>query len=41
MMIPHDELAVYRLKRARETLEDALILAEADRWNACNVMCGA
>ncbi|MBL7152439.1 MAG: HEPN domain-containing protein [Phycisphaerae bacterium] len=35
MMIPHDELTVYRLKRARETLEDARILAGAGRWNPC------
>ena len=35
MMIPHDELALYRLERARETLEDARILADARRWNPC------
>jgi len=35
MMIPHDELALYRLARARETLEDARILARSGRWNPC------
>ncbi len=35
MMIPHDELAMYRLKRARETLEDARLLAGSGRWNPC------
>lgn len=34
-MKPHDELAIHRLNRAREALADALILAEAGRWNAC------
>lgn len=29
------DLVVYRLQRAYETLEDARILAEAGRWNAC------
>ena len=29
------ELALYRLQRARETLEDARILADARRWNPC------
>jgi len=29
------ELALYRLQRARETLEDARILAKAGRWNPC------
>jgi len=29
------ELALYRLQRARETLEDARILANARRWNPC------
>ena len=29
------ELALYRLQRARETLEDARILADACRWNPC------
>ena len=29
------ELIVYRLKKGRETLEDARVLAEADRWNTC------
>jgi len=35
MMIPHDELALYRLERARETLEDARLLAGSGRWNSC------
>ena len=29
------ELVLYRLTRARETLEDARLLANAGRWNAC------
>jgi len=29
------ELVLYRLKKARETLEDARILAGACRWNPC------
>ena len=29
------ELVSYRLQRARETLEDARILADARRWNPC------
>jgi len=29
------ELVLYRLQRARETLEDARILADARRWNPC------
>jgi uncharacterized protein (UPF0332 family) len=29
------ELVSYRLQRARETLEDARILANARRWNPC------
>jgi uncharacterized protein (UPF0332 family) len=29
------ELVSYRLQRARETLADALILADAGRWNPC------
>jgi uncharacterized protein (UPF0332 family) len=28
-------LVVYRLQRARESLEDAHILADAGRWNPC------
>ena len=31
----NDELVSYRLQRARETLEDARILAKAGRWNPC------
>ncbi len=29
------DLVLYRLARARETLEEAQILANAGRWNAC------
>jgi uncharacterized protein (UPF0332 family) len=29
------ELFFYRLERAQETLEDARILANSERWNAC------
>jgi uncharacterized protein (UPF0332 family) len=29
------DLVEYRLARARQTLDDALVLAEAGRWNAC------
>lgn len=29
------ELVLYRLRRARETLKDARILADACRWNPC------
>lgn len=29
------ELVAYRLERARESLEDARILADASRWNPC------
>lgn len=29
------DLVSYRMERARETLEDALILSKAERWNAC------
>ena len=30
-----DDLILYRLSRARETLEEARILADAKHWNAC------
>jgi len=30
-----DNVVLYRMARARETLEDARILAEKGRWNAC------
>ena len=30
-----DEPVRYRMKRAEEALEDACILADAGRWNAC------
>ena len=29
------QLASYRLQKARETLKDARILAQAERWNPC------
>ena len=29
------DLVAYRLERAKESLEDARILADSDRWNAC------
>ncbi len=29
------DLVLYRMTRANETLEDARILANAGRWNAC------
>jgi len=35
MMKSNKELALYRLQRACETLEDARILANARRWNPC------
>jgi len=35
MMTPRDELALYRLSRAREALDDARILAGSGRWNPC------
>ena len=31
----NSELVSYRLQKARETLEDARILADAGRWNPC------
>lgn len=31
----NQELTSYRLQRARQTLEDARILADARRWNPC------
>jgi uncharacterized protein (UPF0332 family) len=30
-----EDLVQYRLRRSFETLEDARILAKAERWNAC------
>jgi uncharacterized protein (UPF0332 family) len=30
-----DDLILYRLSRARETVEEARILADANHWNAC------
>lgn len=35
MTVSDRQLIAYRLQRARETLEDARILAEAGRWNPC------
>ncbi|MFB0524991.1 MAG: HEPN domain-containing protein [Phycisphaerae bacterium] len=35
MMKANKELALYRLQKARETIEDARILAQAQRWNPC------
>jgi len=35
MMKANKELALYRLQRARETIVDAQILAQAQRWNPC------
>ncbi len=35
MTKPNKELVLYRLQRARETLADARILADAGRWNPC------
>jgi uncharacterized protein (UPF0332 family) len=32
---PRQDLIAYRLHRARETLEDARLLAAASRWNPC------
>ena len=31
----NEDLIAYRLMRAHETLEDACILANEERWNAC------
>jgi uncharacterized protein len=30
-----DDLITYRIERARETLTDARLLADAGRWNSC------
>jgi len=30
-----DDLVLYRLAKARETLDDARILANSKRWNPC------
>lgn len=35
MTTPSRDLVLYRLSRARESLEDARILAGAMRWNPC------
>ena len=35
MIESNGELVLYRLQRARETLADARILADAGRWNPC------
>jgi hypothetical protein len=34
-MESHGDLVLYRLQRARQTLEDARPLANASRWNPC------
>jgi uncharacterized protein (UPF0332 family) len=34
-MASHSELVQYRQRRARETLQDARILANAGSWNPC------
>ena len=35
MTEPLETLIYYRLDRAQESLDDACLLAEANRWNAC------
>jgi uncharacterized protein (UPF0332 family) len=30
-----DDLIIYRMSRAKETLQDAELLADGKRWNAC------
>ena len=35
MTEPLETLIHYRLERAQESLDDARLLAEANRWNAC------
>ncbi len=35
MMGVDDDAVIHRLHRARETLQDARILADAGRWNPC------
>ena len=35
MTEPLETLIHYRLDRAQESLDDARLLAEAERWNAC------
>lgn len=35
MTEPTNDLVLYRLKKARETLKDVYILADANRWNPC------
>ena len=35
MTEPLETLIYYRLGRAQESLDDARLLAEANRWNAC------
>lgn len=34
-MESHGDLVLYRLQRARQTLEDACLLVNASRWNPC------
>ena len=31
----NEDLVLHRIQRARESLEDARVLAKASRWNAC------
>ena len=33
------DLVLYRIDRAHDTLEDACILANAERWNVCYYAC--
>ena len=35
MTEPLDTLLHYRLERAQESLDEARLLADAGRWNAC------
>ena len=35
MSQPKDELIKYRLDRAKETIDEAQIMADASHWNAC------
>ena len=34
MTTPKSELVAYRLQRARESVQDARVLADAERWNS-------
>ena len=35
MKVSKKDLILYRIDRARDTLKDARILSESDRWNTC------